>query len=134
MLGEQIAEVKGKVTGQRVLDVEGPSIETSLSASGSLKGVQIKETITFVGRPTNTSGTIHGIGKGVVMAGQFELATYTGEGIGRVDPSGSINWRGSYFFSTLSTGKLASLNNLIGVFEVVIDTEGNFYEKLWEWK
>jgi hypothetical protein len=42
MLGEQIAEVKGKITGQRVLDIEGPSIETSLSASGSLKGVQIR--------------------------------------------------------------------------------------------
>ena len=56
ILGEQIAEVKGKITGQKVLDVERPSIETSLSASGSLKGVQMKETITFVGKPTNTSG------------------------------------------------------------------------------
>ena len=28
MLGEQIAELKGKTTGQRVLDVEGPTIET----------------------------------------------------------------------------------------------------------
>ncbi len=102
MLGEQIAEVKGKITGQRVLDIEGPSIETSLSASGSLKGVQMKETITFVGKPTNTCGIIHGKGKAVIMAGESELATYTGEGIGRVDPLGSINWRGSYFFSTSS--------------------------------
>jgi hypothetical protein len=101
MLGEQIAEVKGKITGQRVLDIEGPSIETSLSASGSLKGIQMKETITFVGKLTNTNGIIHGKGKAVIMAGESELATYTGEGIGRVNPSGSINWRGSYFFSTL---------------------------------
>ena len=41
---------------------------------------------------------------------------------------------GSVFYSTSSTGKLASLNNLIGVFEVVIDAEGNFSEKTWEWK
>jgi hypothetical protein len=68
------------------------------------------------------------------MAGESELVTYTGEGIGRVDPLGSINWRGSYFFSTSSKGKLASLDNTIGVFEAVIDTEGNFSEKLWEWK
>jgi hypothetical protein len=134
MLGEQIAELKGKVTSQRVLDVEGPSIETSVSVSGSLKGAQIKETLTFIGRPTNTSGIIHGKGIGVIMAGESELATYTGEGIGRIAPSGSINWRGSVFYSTSSTGKLASLNNLIGVFEVVIDAEGNFSEKTWEWK
>jgi hypothetical protein len=31
MLGEQIAELKGKVTSQRVLDSEGPSIETTIS-------------------------------------------------------------------------------------------------------
>jgi hypothetical protein len=134
MLGEQIAELKGKVTSQRVLDIEGPSIETSVSVSGSLKGIQIKETLTFIGKPTNTRGIIHGKGIGVVMAGESELATYTGEGIGRVDPSGSINWRGSVFYSTSSTEKLASINNLIGVFEVVIDTEGNFTEKMWEWK
>lgn len=94
----------------------------------------MKETITFVGKPTNTSGIIHGKGKGVIMAEESEQTTYTGKGIGRVDPSGSINWRGSYFFSTSSKDKLASLNNLIGVFKAIIDTEGNFYEKLWEWK
>ena len=134
MLGEQIGAIKGKITGQRVLDIEGPSIETSVSASGNLNGVQIRETLTFVGRPTNTSGIIHGIGKGVLTAGESEMATYTGEGIGRVDSIGNIEWRGSVFYSTSSTGKLASLNNLIVVFESVIDSEGNFNEKLWEWK
>jgi hypothetical protein len=34
MLGDQIGEAKGKITGQRVLDVEGPKIESSLSANG----------------------------------------------------------------------------------------------------
>jgi hypothetical protein len=46
----------------------------------------------------------------------------------------NVSYRGSYFFSTSSTGKLANLNNTIGVFEAVINAEGNFYEKLWEWK
>jgi hypothetical protein len=36
MLGEKIAEYKGKIIGQRVLDVEGPTMETSVSASGAL--------------------------------------------------------------------------------------------------
>ena len=136
MLGEQIAESKGKIIGQRVLDVEGPTIETSVSASGSIKGTQVKETLTFVGRPptTTSKGVLHGKGKGVIMTEESELATYTGEGVGRVSSSGSINYRGSIFYSTSSNGKLAFLNNVIGVFESEIDIEGNFSEKIWEWK
>jgi len=38
MLGEQAAELKGKMTGQRVLAAEGPTIETNVSASGAVKG------------------------------------------------------------------------------------------------
>jgi hypothetical protein len=38
MLGEQIAELKGKIMGQRVLDSEGPTMETSISATGSFRG------------------------------------------------------------------------------------------------
>ena len=135
MLGEQILELNGKIIGQRVLDVEGPTIETSVSVSGSIKGTQVKETLTFVGRPSTTSkGVLYGKGKGIIMAGESELATYTGEGVGRFSSSGSINWRGSIFYSTSSNGKLAFLNNVIGVFESEIDIEGNFSEKIWEWK
>jgi hypothetical protein len=31
MLGEQYVELSGKITSQRVLDVEGPTIETSVA-------------------------------------------------------------------------------------------------------
>jgi hypothetical protein len=140
MLGEQFAELKGKITGQRVLDIEGPTIETSVSVSGTLKGTQVQEMITFIGTPTTEKGVIHGIGKGVIMAaadggGVPEMVTYTGEGIGRFGSSGSVKWRGSVFFRTSSTsGKLAFLNNIVGVFESEIDADGNFSEKEWEWK
>jgi hypothetical protein len=43
MLGESIGEMKGKISSQRVLDVDGPTMETNVSASGSLKGVQVNE-------------------------------------------------------------------------------------------
>jgi hypothetical protein len=65
MLGEQYAELKGKATGQRVLDIEGPTMETSVSVSGTMKGIQVQEMLTFVGVPTAEKGVIHGIGKGV---------------------------------------------------------------------
>ena len=41
MLGEQIAELKGKIMAQRVLDAQGPTMEASISASGSVKGTQV---------------------------------------------------------------------------------------------
>ena len=36
MLGEQFGELKGEITGQRVLDAEGLAIETNVSATGTL--------------------------------------------------------------------------------------------------
>ena len=140
MLGEQYAELKGKVTGQRILDTEGPTIETSVSVSGTMKGTQVQEMITFIGTPIAEKGIIHGLGKGVIMtsggSGEEapEMVTYTGEGIGRFNSSGGIKWRGSIFFRTSSGGKLAFLNNTVGVFESEIDADGNFSEKTWEWK
>ncbi len=136
MLGEQIQELKGKVIGQRVVDVEPPTMETSVSSSGSIKGTQVTEILTFVGRPTITSkGVLHGKGMGIIMTtGQSDVATFTGEAVGRLGSSGNISWRGSIFYSTSSNGKLSFLNNVVGVFESEIDAEGNFSDKTWEWK
>ena len=53
MLGEQIAELKGKIMVQRVLDAQGPTMETSVSAGGSVKGTQVNEILTFMARPTS---------------------------------------------------------------------------------
>jgi len=131
MLGDQIAELKGKLTGQRVLDVEGPTMETSVSMEGSFRGTEVKHHMTYLSKPVSP-GVIHGKSKGVMMAGESEMVVSTGEGIGRTSPSG-VKWRGSAFYKTSSTGKLALLNN-IGLFETDVDTEGNFTEKIWEWK
>jgi hypothetical protein len=82
MLEEQYLELSGKITGERVLDVEGPRIETSVAI---IRGVQVQEMITFVGRPTVEKGVLHGVGQGVITTadssagGEPEMVTYTGE-------------------------------------------------------
>ena len=144
MLGEQIEELKGKITSQRVVNVQPLTIETSVSSSGSIRGIQVTQLLTFVGTPATTSeegreggGIIHGKGGGITMARQQseEVATFTGEAVGRISSSGSTKWRGSIFYSTSSSrGKLSFLNNMIVVFESEIDAEGNFTHKAWEWK
>ncbi len=133
MLGEQIADLKGKIISQRVLDAEGPTMETSVSFTGNIRNVPVRQNVTFVGRPTS-QGVLSGKGQGVIMAGESGIATFTAEGFGRVTPSGSVKWRGAFFYRTLSGEKLAFINNLVGVFEAEIDTEGNVTEKSWEWK
>jgi hypothetical protein len=118
-----IFRIKWKMTSQRVLDVEGPTIEISVATKGTIRGVQVQEMITFVGRPTVEKGVLHGVGQGVITAvpssagGEPEMVTYTGEGIGRIDSSGGVKWRGSIFSRASSGGKLSFLNNMIGVFE-----------------
>ena len=141
MLGEQYLELSGKITGQRVLDIEGPTIETSVATKGTIKGVQVQEIITFTGRPTEEKGVLHGVGQGVITTttagsagGEPEMVTYKGEGVGRISSSGGVKWRGSIFSRTSSGGKLSFLNNMVVVFEAEIDADGNFSEKIWEWK
>ena len=110
MLGEIIGEMKGNVSGQRVTDVEGPTIETSISASGSLRGVQVTELLTYIASPSSNR-MLRGIGNGIIRTLDGEITTYTGEGIGRFNSSGVLKWRGAVFFQT-SEGKLESLNNV----------------------
>ncbi|MGI0033588.1 MAG: hypothetical protein ACRD97_10015 [Nitrososphaeraceae archaeon] len=135
MLGELTGENEGKVSSQRVIDVKGPTMETSVTASGRLRGVQVTETLTYVAN-TSSKGVLHGVGNGIITTQDGDLATYTAEGIGRYDASGVLNWRGAIFFEASSEGegKLGFLNNLVGVFEAQVDAEGNFTDKIWEWK
>jgi hypothetical protein len=133
MLGDQISELKGKVQVRRVVDVRGPTLETTVEADGMYKGVEVYETLTFIGSPI--SGTVlHGEGKGIIRTAGGEFATYEGKGMGIIKTEGATSWRGSVFFSTISNRKLKFLDNLLGVFEVEIDSQGNFREKVWEWK
>ena len=133
MLGDQISELKGKVQGRRVVDVRGPTLETTVEAEGMYKEVEVGETLTFIGSPI--CGTVfHGEGKGIVRSAGGEFATYEGKGVGIIKTASATSWRGSLFFSTISNGKLKFLDNLVGVFEVEIDSQGNFSEKVWEWK
>ncbi|HXP50636.1 MAG TPA: hypothetical protein VN922_11810, partial [Bacteroidia bacterium] len=88
--------------------------------------------ITFVSKPSS-QGVLHGKGQGVLLSEESEMATYTAEGIGKITPSG-VKWRGAVFLGAGSNGRLAFLNNVVGVFEAEIDMEGNFSEKSWEWK
>jgi hypothetical protein len=62
MLGQQVGEIKGKATGQRVLDADGRVMETSVAANGNFVGSQVNVTLTYTSKLV-TNGVLHVCGK-----------------------------------------------------------------------
>jgi hypothetical protein len=138
VLGELIEEESGKITGQRVLDVEGPKMETSFKMNGKFGGIEGSDIGTYctVMREGSEPGVMYGEGQGVITTKDGQgMATWTGQGIGRFTAPGKISFRGSVFYRTTSTGggEISFLNNVVGVFEYEMDEQGNSSTKVWEW-
>ncbi len=135
MLGELLAEERGKTTGFRVLpsDGHGPKVEVSFQASGKLLGVEANDMGTYwsIVRP---DGTLFGDGQGIVMTAEGDMASWSGQGVGKFTGRGrAVSWRGTVYYQTTSE-RLARLNGIAGIFEYEVDEEGNTHSKLWEWK
>ena len=139
MLGDIIYEQKGKISGYRILDVEGSTIETSITGTGIINGIEVSDIVTYWSKPSsyqssiqNNEKTFDAEGQGVILTKDGEMVTWKGYGIGRYNGRNRTD-RGSVFFKA-SNGKLAFLNNKIGVFEYEADENGNTNGKIWEWK
>ena len=132
MLGNQIGETKGKRLVRRVISIDPPTAEVSFEDSGQLLGHKTTGmgTYTSVVRP---DGSILGHGQGMNMTDDGEAVTWTGTGLGKFGPGGSVSYRGMLFLQTTST-KLAALNNCCAAFEYEIDPSGQTVSRMWEWK
>jgi hypothetical protein len=131
MLGDQIGEETGKVTGFRVLDAAGPKVEVSIQTKGKILGND------YQGRATYTSemqpgGFMFGEGQGIYLS-QGGIAVWKGQGTGRLNPGGGANYRGTIHFLN-ATGALAKLAGTVGAFEHNTDGNDVTTSKLWEWK
>jgi hypothetical protein len=139
MLGELLYEGKGRLAGSRILNVDEYKIEHSMVEEGRFKDIEITMLGTFWTVPAGKNITyVEGQGIITTKDGQ-DTATFRGYGIGTSKGQVSVSFRGSVFYkssSSLSTnsGKLAFLNNKIGVFESEVDESGTSHEKHWEWK
>lgn len=129
-----------KTTGQRVLDVNnpsGPTLETSFSdfGAGIIKGVGNATTIGTIITSFRPGGALYSQGKGVTTTDDGEIATWTEQGIGHFTKQGKVVFHGIRIFSTSSTGKLAFLNNLVGVLYTQADIKsGIATNTIWELK
>jgi hypothetical protein len=55
MLGNIIYEQKGKISGYRVLDTEGPKIETTIAENGIINGIEGTDIVTYWSKPSPSS-------------------------------------------------------------------------------
>jgi len=132
VLGEQVGSTTGKRLVRRVLSINTPTAEVSFEDSGTLFGVAVTGIGTYTS-VVGADGSLHGNGQGMQMTADGEAATWTGTGVGKFGPGGSVSYRGMLFFRTNSQ-KLARLNNACVAFEYDVDPSGSSVSKYWEWK
>lgn len=135
MLGDLFYEATGKVTSQRVLDLEGPKVETSFMASGNMKNIAVIEIGTFWSIP-RSDGTLYGEDKDIIYTKEDNeiAATANAKVIGKVVNKDLMRFVGSVFFNASYEGKLAFLNNIVGIFEANVEGGSKLSIKKWEWK
>ena len=137
MLGDLFYEAKGRITSKRVLDLEGPKIESSYFLEGKMRGkIEVVEIGTFI--KTHISNSFFFVeGKDIVTVkgSHDEMATVKVQGISKSNGGSSLKVvSGSNFYRSSNNGKLSFLNNLVGVHEASVDKDGNILYKVWEWK
>jgi hypothetical protein len=139
-LGNPFFIEQGRLIGQRVLAVTPqPQLEFSFMANASINNGDDDGVINAINTGTsvstlNADGTFRGEGQGILRTQGGGVATWTNQVIGSITPEGTIVTRGVGIWSTPSTtGELAFMNNMITVFEVQIDREGNLSAREWEW-
>lgn len=136
--GDPFFVEQGRVIGQRVLAVSPqPQLEFSFMANASINNGSVVINAINTGTSISTlnaDGSFRGEGQGILRTQGGDVATWTNQVVGSITPEGTIITRGVGIWSTPSTtGELAFMNNMITVFEVQIDREGNLSAREWEW-
>jgi hypothetical protein len=123
-----------------VLNVEGGGsiikTQDSYTATGILKDVgNVTDKSTFITTYQSDSGnTSTSAGHGIITTKDGEIATYTGQDLGRTDKNGTDTYHGILIFQTDSNGKLAFLDNLVGLYEYKSWFNGTKSGIIWEWR
>ena len=134
MLGQQVAQTSGRLTGRRVLESEGgaPKVEVSFTEQGKLLGLDVMVLTTYsaIMKP---DGSLYGQGQGVVMASNGEGATFVGSGVGKLQQGGGASFRGVVYYQSTSA-TISRLNGIAVVFEHEEDAEDNCRSTMTEWK
>lgn len=136
MLGDTIGHARGQVVGTRVLPpIENEvNLEITFQGSGELLKVPFSDmgTSRLIFRQ---DGMIEADDGHIVMFGpKGEIARLKSAGLGKLSgpvPQGRYTSTGM-FETTATCWK--HLNEIIGIFEFIVDEHGGYTVKIWEWK
>jgi hypothetical protein len=137
-LGDLLFEEKGKQISSRTVDSIEPTAEISGMGNMKYKDENISTHWT-ISVKLGQNGVSYAQGRGIMYAENNEVATYSINGIGKANSSdgGSSSSRGVSMFRTNASsinGKLSALNDMVTVYELEQDNDGNYIAKVWEWK
>jgi hypothetical protein len=136
ILGTPFFEDRGsKVTGTRVISNNPIQTEDSFVANVTIRGIgNATDTGTFV-TTHKPSGITTSEGQGIISAADGEIATYTAKDLGFTTEKGDTTYRGIQIFNTNTTGKMAFMDNLVGLYVYQNNADGDrITGKIWEWK
>ncbi len=134
MLGELVAESRGKVTGVRVLSIDGMNskVEASFQGQGTILGKEMTEIGTYI-QVSRPGGVAFAEGKNLIQTTEGEIAPWEGFSVARLTGEGfGENSAVAGAFHGASTG-LDRLNRAAYVTEFESDAEGNYHYRTWEW-
>jgi hypothetical protein len=137
-LGDFLFEEKGKQICSRTIDSIEPTAEISGMGNMKYKDENISTHWT-ISVKLGQNGVSYAQGRGIMYAENNEVATYSINGIGKANNSGgaSSSSRGVSMFHTNASSinkKLSALNDMVTVYELEQDNDGNYIAKVWEWK
>lgn len=136
MLGDPIGYAQGSVVSSRVLEpIENEvNLEISFQGRGEILGFPFADmgTCRLVFR---SDGMIHAKDGNIVMFGlQGETARVQSSGLGRLCgpvPQGRYTSTGTF---ETSANCWKPLNELIGIFEFIVNEQGEYKVTIWAWK
>ena len=137
-LGKQILQETGHTVLERITSVTNTLITTEGTwySTGKFNGTT---SITDMGTATNTVNNMGQIGDGkgqglLRTSDGTSMAAYREKYTGSQDIHGNINIQGTMNFTSLATGKLASLHGTTLIFKVQTNPAGDSTLKAWELK
>lgn len=134
-LGAPFFVEKGKIIGQRVINVNPqPQLEVTFIANATINGVINATNTGTIVNTIDANGVFHTEGQGLIRTQNDEVATWENRVVGTLTQDGTVESRGAGFWSTPSTGELSFLNNMMSIFKLEVDREGNLSAIEWEWK
>jgi hypothetical protein len=135
MLGEKIGQSSGRITGTRLVPVEGGGVkvEVSFQGSGTVLGMAATEMCTYT-QSVLPGGALHGEGHTLFTTAEGEMALWQGGGVGAATGPAPAAKFGVYGRFVMATPGLAKLQSVAVVTEFEVHQDGTYEYESWEWK